>query len=156
MPDNERGTMRRYLAAAAASAALVAGIGITTAGSAAADSVGWCNGSTRVSVGSQFIVQPYHRGTGRVDCTLARGASGSAVSALQRALRQCNYAGGLRVDGDFGPRTEEALKYAQFRRGVVSDGIYGPNTRVALRWPSYYRSGTATGDCVRSPSGVRP
>ena len=61
---------------------------------------------------------------------LQRGAKGDAVRALQQAL---NAQGArLRVDGDFGPKTEAAVRAFQAGRGLVADGIVGAATRAAL------------------------
>ncbi len=145
---------RRYIATIAASAALLAGLGLTNAGgAAAANSVSWCDGVKKVEIGSAdyYIRQPYHKATGSRDCELARRASGSAVAALQTALKECTFADSLRPDGEFGSLTEDALEYAQDRRGTTPDGIYGPNTRQALHWASYHPSGVLSG-CAPSPS----
>jgi hypothetical protein len=56
---------------------------------------------------------------------LSLGSTGSAVKALQRALR-------LPVDGDFGPRTERAVRTFQARHGLMVDGLVGPKTLAAL------------------------
>jgi peptidoglycan hydrolase-like protein with peptidoglycan-binding domain len=62
--------------------------------------------------------------------TLARGASGNSVTALQKGLKK--YATSATdpgpVDGDFGPRTEAAVKAYQQDRGVQVDGIVGDQT----------------------------
>jgi peptidoglycan hydrolase-like protein with peptidoglycan-binding domain len=61
---------------------------------------------------------------------LARGASGSAVTALQQGLKKYSTPAtdpGL-VDGDFGPRTEAAVKAYQQDRGIEADGIVGDQT----------------------------
>lgn len=63
---------------------------------------------------------------------LSRGATGAAVSALQKGLKA--YAGQNpaadpgSVDGDFGPRTEAAVKAYQSDRGVSVDGVVGDRT----------------------------
>jgi peptidoglycan hydrolase-like protein with peptidoglycan-binding domain len=63
---------------------------------------------------------------------LARGAHGSEVSALQRALETFGGAGAPTdpgpADGDFGPRTESAVRAYQADRGVGVDGIVGDRT----------------------------
>jgi peptidoglycan hydrolase-like protein with peptidoglycan-binding domain len=61
---------------------------------------------------------------------LARGASGSAVTALQQGLKKYSAPAtdpGL-VDGDFGPRTEAAVKAYQQDRSIEADGIVGDQT----------------------------
>jgi hypothetical protein len=57
--------------------------------------------------------------------TLRRGAKGSQVVALQRAL-------GIQVDGIFGPGLESKLREFQRRHGLTADGILGPATHAAL------------------------
>lgn len=65
---------------------------------------------------------------------LRSGSKGAAVATLQRELktRYPAYAGRLKADGDFGPKTEAAVKEFQRRSGLVADGIVGPKTRAAL------------------------
>ena len=61
---------------------------------------------------------------------LARGASGSVVTALQKGLKKYSTPAtdpGA-VDGDFGPKTEAAVKAYQQDRGVPADGIVGDQT----------------------------
>jgi peptidoglycan hydrolase-like protein with peptidoglycan-binding domain len=61
---------------------------------------------------------------------LARGASGSVVTALQKGLKKYSTPAtdpGA-VDGDFGPKTEAAVKAYQQDRGVQADGIVGDQT----------------------------
>ncbi len=62
--------------------------------------------------------------------TLARGASGSVVTALQKGLKK--YATPATdpgpVDGDFGPKTEAAVKAYQQDRAIHVDGIVGDQT----------------------------
>lgn len=63
--------------------------------------------------------------------TLWIGAEGDAVVALQRKLNRLGY--GLKVDGDFGPRTRTAVLRFQRSAGLKRDGIVGRKTRSALR-----------------------
>ena len=61
---------------------------------------------------------------------LARGASGSVVTALQKGLKKYSTPAtdpGA-VDGDFGAQTEAAVKAYQQDRGVQADGIVGDQT----------------------------
>ncbi len=58
---------------------------------------------------------------------LLEGSEGRQVQLLQRAL------GGIKVDGVFGPETEEAVQKFQASRGLTVDGIVGPLTSAALR-----------------------
>jgi hypothetical protein len=58
--------------------------------------------------------------------TLRRGAQGPKVVRLQKLLNKFDFA--LKVDGIFGPSTENAVKDMQKRWGIVVDGIVGPQT----------------------------
>jgi peptidoglycan hydrolase-like protein with peptidoglycan-binding domain len=58
---------------------------------------------------------------------LSAGSEGRQVELLQRAL------GGVKVDGVFGPETEEAVQKFQASRGLTTDGVVGPLTSAALR-----------------------
>ncbi|MCU0567018.1 MAG: peptidoglycan-binding protein [Oculatellaceae cyanobacterium Prado106] len=63
--------------------------------------------------------------------TLARGATGAAVTELQNLLRQrINF--DLKVDGIFGQQTEDLVKAYQFLVFLSQDGIVGPQTWAAL------------------------
>jgi peptidoglycan hydrolase-like protein with peptidoglycan-binding domain len=144
--------MRRVLTVVAAAATMLAGgVAVTTATASAADSVGWCDGTKSVKIttsGSVVVRQPYHKGTGSRNCTLAEGAEGGAVVTLQIALKSCNFASNLDIDGDFGAKTKQAVSYAQAKRGTGVDGIYGPNTRRAFYWPTYSSTGNPLGGCL--------
>jgi Transglycosylase-like domain/Putative peptidoglycan binding domain len=52
-------------------------------------------------------------------------ASGSSVSAIQRAL-------GIAADGVYGPHTRSAVRRFQRREGLAVDGVAGPATLAAL------------------------
>jgi len=52
-------------------------------------------------------------------------ASGSSVSAIQRAL-------GITADGVYGPQTRAAVRSFQRREGLAVDGVAGPATLAAL------------------------
>jgi len=58
---------------------------------------------------------------------LSSGSEGRQVELLQRAL------GGIKVDGIFGPETEEAVRKFQASRGLTTDGVVGPLTSATLR-----------------------
>lgn len=61
---------------------------------------------------------------------LARGESGSVVTALQKGLKKYSTPAtdpGA-VDGDFGPQTETAVKAYQQDRSIQVDGIVGDQT----------------------------
>jgi peptidoglycan hydrolase-like protein with peptidoglycan-binding domain len=61
---------------------------------------------------------------------LARGASGSVVTALQQGLKKYSTPATDPgpVDGDFGPHTEAAVKAYQQDRAIHVDGIVGDQT----------------------------
>jgi len=61
---------------------------------------------------------------------LARGASGSVVTALQQGLKKYSTPATDPgpVDGDFGPKTDGAIKAYQQDRGIHVDGIVGDQT----------------------------
>jgi uncharacterized protein (TIGR02594 family) len=65
---------------------------------------------------------------------LKRGSSGPEVRDLQRRLQELGYSPG-RVDGQFGPRTEEAVRAFQRDSGLREDGIVGEQTRANLEAP---------------------
>ncbi|AXB45419.1 peptidoglycan-binding domain-containing protein [Amycolatopsis albispora] len=139
--------MRRILVTAAV---LTAGFGLAPA-TASADvsaAAATCNSVKKISLGNNYIRQPVNtNGAGR-NCQLSYGDSGSAVTALQQALKLCNYKANIAADGDFGEQTLKALIYAQEKRGVDNDGIYGPITRGVLGWPAYNGNGF-TGSCAK-------
>jgi peptidoglycan hydrolase-like protein with peptidoglycan-binding domain len=58
---------------------------------------------------------------------LSAGSEGRQVELLQQAL------GGIKVDGIFGPETEEAVRAFQASRSLTVDGIVGPATSASLR-----------------------
>jgi peptidoglycan hydrolase-like protein with peptidoglycan-binding domain len=58
---------------------------------------------------------------------LSPGNEGRQVQLLQQAL------GNVKVDGVFGPETEEAVRRFQASKGLTVDGVAGPLTSAALR-----------------------
>lgn len=58
--------------------------------------------------------------------TLRKGAKGETVELLQELLNVKGIS--VKVDGDFGPLTEEAVKAFQKANGLTDDGIVGPKT----------------------------
>jgi peptidoglycan hydrolase-like protein with peptidoglycan-binding domain len=58
---------------------------------------------------------------------LSAESEGRQVALLQRAL------GGIKVDGVFGPETEQAVRSFQASSGLAVDGVVGANTSAALR-----------------------
>lgn len=63
--------------------------------------------------------------------TLRKGANGSAVEDLQRALNARSIIGD--IDGKFGTATYLSVKRFQQSRGLVADGVVGPQTWNALK-----------------------
>lgn len=64
------------------------------------------------------------------DPTLRRGDSGSLVKLLQQELNERG--AGLKVDGEFGKKTDAAVRSFQSRAGLEVDGLVGPKTAAAL------------------------
>jgi peptidoglycan hydrolase-like protein with peptidoglycan-binding domain/cell wall-associated NlpC family hydrolase len=58
---------------------------------------------------------------------LSPESEGRQVALLQRTL------GGIKVDGVFGPETEQAVRQFQATRGLTVDGVAGQATTAALR-----------------------
>src|SRR5438067_10917047 len=80
---------------------------------------------------------------------LARGASGSVVTALQKGLKKYSTPATDPgpVDGDFGPKTEAAVKAYQQDRGIHVDGIVGDQT--------WWAPAGVAGATLASLSGLR-
>jgi hypothetical protein len=66
--------------------------------------------------------------------SLQFGDSGSAVATLQSQLRALWIDPGLKVDGDYGSRTEQDVATFQVWFGVQGDpsGVYGPNSQAKM------------------------
>jgi hypothetical protein len=62
---------------------------------------------------------------------LVRGDEGADVSAVQELLVRRGYQ--IKVDGKYGPATEEAVRQFQRANGLNPDGRVGPLTREKLR-----------------------
>lgn len=66
--------------------------------------------------------------TGRTNySTIRRGSKGQDVMVLQEQLREMSYYTG-KIDGNFGPKTDDAVRYAQKINGLAVDGIVGAKT----------------------------
>jgi hypothetical protein len=79
---------------------------------------------------------------------ISSGHRGQPVRTLQHLLRA--HGQGVRVDGDFGPRTAAAVRAVQRNRGLTADGVVGPKT-----WPTLVievKHGS-DGDAVRGVQG---
>jgi putative chitinase len=65
-----------------------------------------------------------------------RGSRGANVLAIQSRLTELGYTDAqhrpLKIDGVFGPATQQALETFQREHGLVADGIAGPRTRNGL------------------------
>ena len=57
--------------------------------------------------------------------TLRRGLTGELTKIVQAKV-------GVKVDGNFGPKTEAAVRVFQRANGLAADGIVGPKTWLAL------------------------
>lgn len=62
--------------------------------------------------------------------TIKKGSRGKQVEYLQQFLNW--YGNNLKVDGDFGAKTDKALRAFQKAKGLEADGIAGPKTRAAM------------------------
>lgn len=61
---------------------------------------------------------------------LHNGSTGAAVRRLQKRLSDRHWS--IKVDGDFGDKTEAIVRAFQDEKGLTVDGIVGPNTWQAL------------------------
>ena len=61
---------------------------------------------------------------------IQRGSAAQDVRWLQEKLAFLGH--DLKVDGIWGPRTEEAVKTLQLKAGLAADGIVGPKTKEAI------------------------
>ena len=66
------------------------------------------------------------------DRALTSGSKGSEVKELQQKLTQLGYQLG-KVDGVYGPKTEDAVKRFQKKRGLKVDGVAGEKTITELK-----------------------
>jgi peptidoglycan hydrolase-like protein with peptidoglycan-binding domain len=81
-------------------------------------------------------------GTGPIPAAhpvLRQGSTGDVVRMVQAFLRRVfpSYAGGLVLDGDFGPATGAAVREFQRRTGLGADGVIGPATWAKLESYGY-------------------
>jgi peptidoglycan hydrolase-like protein with peptidoglycan-binding domain len=98
------------------------------------------SGSDTVVVGPGNTQVPLNPALG-THAQLQIGAKGVAVRELQERLNNSGVAVGkkLRVDGDFGPKTDAALKVFQTGAKVTANGIADPGT-----WAKLESAGAAT------------
>ncbi|MFT3706282.1 MAG: peptidoglycan-binding protein [Archangium sp.] len=85
----------------------------------------------RITSSTPAFVPSSQQTTALTSATLKKGASGAAVTELQRALARAGFDPGS-VDGQFGANTERAVKAFQRANGLEADGVVGKNTRAAL------------------------
>lgn len=91
----------------------------------------------QAATGGRGRIQRRHTGrelTGRP--MLSRGSQGSLVVLLQQRLNE--EGARLRVDGDFGPKTDRAVRRFQSRMGLLVDGLVGPRTAAELEKVHHY------------------
>lgn len=69
--------------------------------------------------------------TATVSKILKIGSKGQDVIELQTKLQKLGYP--IKIDGDFGPKTENVVKLFQRNKGLVVDGIVGPKTLSELK-----------------------
>lgn len=83
-----------------------------------------------------------------------RGSTGSAVSAVQSALRNRGY--DIAVDGVYGSRTASAVSLLQRYEGISADGVVGPRTAatLGLSGPAYGGGGGGSNPGNGSSTGV--
>jgi len=72
---------------------------------------------------------------------LSLGDKGPAVSNVQQLLNQAG--ANIKVDGDWGPKTDQAVRDFQSQHGLKPDGIVGPKTMAALQGANTTSSSTA-------------
>ncbi len=77
------------------------------------------------------FARPEYEDRGKYHPTLRRGAKGETVELLQELLNVNGIQ--VKVDGDFGPLTEQAVKEFQGLNGLRQDGIVGPWTWEKLQ-----------------------
>lgn len=66
------------------------------------------------------------------DTDLLLGSQGTAVTQLQKDLNTLGYYSN-RIDGSFGPKTEDAVESFQQAHNLKADGVVGPITKAALK-----------------------
>lgn len=76
--------------------------------------------------------------------SLELGDSGSAVVALQTALKNLGFYNGT-VDGKYGDSTWKAVWWFQKSKGIPSDGVAGPQTLALLNISSANKTSTLPG-----------
>ena len=77
--------------------------------------------------------------TQQQNALLRQGSKGNDVSAVQQALKNYGFYGGV-VDGLFGPKTAEAVKNFQNMTGIKVDAIVGPQTQSKIKEWAWVKS----------------
>lgn len=117
----------------------------TARGGVTASAYYHCNGTTAYKKpGRSASVPVFYYGFSPVlDCVMGIGkGSANAITALQRALRDCNNAPWLAVDGRYGIDTSNVVRYIQGANGMEDhDGQYGPRTRPMIKWRFFDENG---------------
>ncbi|MEV8529012.1 peptidoglycan-binding domain-containing protein [Streptomyces sp. NPDC052000] len=113
--------MRTKLAAVAAGAVLLTGLGIGTATTASASTPAACS---------------YYGYSSDNEAEVSSGDSGPEIKALQCELNYSVRGAGLQVDGVFGKNTLAVVKKFQGCAGLRPDGIVGPLTWDKLDYQS--------------------
>lgn len=96
-------------------------------------------GSTKVKTPTNTTFEQAHprgaAGTPEGGKFAAKGSSGAEVQNTQTALNHSDHAGHsqLKIDGQFGDKTEARVKQFQRNAGIKVDGVVGPETSGALR-----------------------
>ena len=86
--------------------------------------------------------------TSQTSNVIRRGSSPEAVKALQGALTNAGFDPGA-ADGKFGRKTEAAVRNYQFANGLKVDGVVGPQTQQALNYQQGTRGALAYGNNYR-------
>ncbi|MFI9157569.1 peptidoglycan-binding protein [Kitasatospora aureofaciens] len=113
--------MRTKLAAVAAGAVVLTGLGIGTATTASASTPAACS---------------YYGYSSDNEAEVSSGDSGPEIKALQCELNYSVRGAGLQVDGVFGRNTLAIVKKFQGCAGLKPDGIVGPLTWAKLDYQS--------------------
>lgn len=101
----------------------------------------------------EAVVESEHRLGDRLLCLRSPMLRGEDVADLQLRLGTLGFDSG-RVDGIFGPHTQQAVGEFQRNAGIISDEVCGPDTVAALHRLAG-RAGTSTLASVRERVGLQ-